>query len=258
MASNLINRLVLKNHCTISPAIFYWGTPVVQISTENPDSTFNICPMSSAWWLGNRCMLGLGAISQTTLNLIRTKQCVLNLPSDTMADAVNAIARTTGSKDMLTATPDNPYNYFKRTNGYEYVPDKFGRAGLTPLKSDLVRPARIAECPAQMGAELVGVYDMMRDADTKGFIALEVKVIRTHVHEEIRMGGHPNQIDPDKWNPMIMSFQEFYGLTGRKLDKSILANIAEEKYRGFSNSAEVEETKDIDAAESGGINGIKK
>ena len=50
-------------------------------------------------------MLGLGAISQTTINLIRTKQSVLNLPSDNMADAVNALASTTGSSEILTAEP---------------------------------------------------------------------------------------------------------------------------------------------------------
>jgi flavin reductase (DIM6/NTAB) family NADH-FMN oxidoreductase RutF len=229
-----------SKHSTISPAIFYWGTPVVLITTENPDSTFNIAPMSSAWWLGNRCMLGLGAISQTTINLLRTKQCVLNLASDNMSDAINALARTTGSKEILTAEPGEGYKYFKRMNGYTYVQDKFGRAGLTPMVSDLVRPARIAECPAQMEAELVGVYKMMQDAETKGFIALEVKVLRTHVHQEIRMEGHENRIDPDKWHPMIMSFQELYGLKGKRVDESVLARIGEEEYRGFSNSAEIE------------------
>ncbi|OBU01115.1 hypothetical protein VE01_00873 [Pseudogymnoascus verrucosus] len=230
-----------SNHDTISPAIFYWGTPVVLITTENEDSTFNIAPMSSAFWLGNRCMLGLGGISQTTINLLRTKQCVLNLPSDDMTDAVNALARTTGSKEILTAQPGEGYKYFKRMNGYEYVPDKFGRAGLTPIQSDIVRPARIAECPAQMEAELVGVYEMARDADTKGFFTLEVRVVRTHVHREIRMEGSKNRIDPDKWRPMIMSFQELYGLKGKVVDESVLARIGEEEYRGFSNSVEVEE-----------------
>ncbi|OBT42014.1 hypothetical protein VE00_06636 [Pseudogymnoascus sp. WSF 3629] len=229
-----------SKHDTISPAIFYWGTPVVLITTENEDSTFNIAPISSAFWLGNRCMLGLGGISQTTINLLRTKQCVLNLPSDRMSDAVNALARTTGSKEILTAQPDEGYKYFKRMNGYEYVPDKFGRAGLTPIKSDIVGPARIAECPAQMEAELVGVYEMAQDTDTKGFFTLEVKVIRTHVHKEIRMEGSKNRIDPDKWRPMIMSFQELYGLKGKVVAESVLARIGEEEYRGFSNSIEIE------------------
>lgn len=227
---------------TISPPIFYWGTPVVLITTENEDGTSNIAPMSSAWWLGNRCMLGLGAISQTTINLIRTKQCVLNLASDNMAGAVNALAKTTGSKEMLTATKGSGYLYFKRMNGYEYVPDKFGHSGLTPVDSDLIRPPRISECPAQMEAELKGVYEMMQDAEMKGFIALEVKVLRTHVHEKIRMEGHANRIDPDKWHPLIMSFQELYGLGRKKTSQSILAEINEEEYRPFSNPVDDEAT----------------
>jgi hypothetical protein len=84
------------------------------------------------------------------------------------------------------------------------------------------------------------VHEMMQDADTKGFLALEVKVLRTHVHEGIRMEGFENRVDPGKWKPMIMSFQELYGLKGKKTDESVLANI-EEEYRGFSNATDVEE-----------------
>jgi len=39
---------------------------------------------------------------------------------------------------------------------------------------------------------------------------------------------------------MIMSFQDLYGLKGKKVDESVLARIGEEEYRGFSNAAEVE------------------
>jgi flavin reductase (DIM6/NTAB) family NADH-FMN oxidoreductase RutF len=234
----LLLGIILKMHQTISPAIFYWGTPVALITTENEDGTFNICPMSSAWWLGNRCMLGLGIVSQTTINLRRTKQCVINLPSDDMKDAVNALARTTGAANMVTAEPDTGYLYFKRMNGYNYVADKFGHANLTAQASELVRPARIAECPAQMEAELVDVYEMFQDSDAKGFLALEVKVLRTHVDDSIRMKSHKNRIDPDLWRPMIMSFQELYGLKEGKVAPSVLAQIQEEEYRPFSNPKE--------------------
>ncbi|KAJ5674200.1 hypothetical protein N7462_009639 [Penicillium macrosclerotiorum] len=222
---------------TISPPIFYWGTPVVLITTENEDGTSNIAPMSSAWWLGNRCMLGLASRSQTTINLIRTKQCVLNLASDNMAVAVNALARTTGSKKILDATEETG---FKRLNGYKYVPDKFGHSGLNPAASELVRPLRIAECPAQMEAELKGVYEMMQDTGGRRLLALEVKILRTHVHEKIRMAGHANRIDPDKWRPLIMSFQELYGLAPYKTSESILAKIDEEQYRVLSNPTDDE------------------
>src|SRR6201995_1316385 len=97
--------------------VLYFGTPVVLISTRNPDGTTNIAPMSSAWWLGQRCMLGLASTSQTTINLLRERQCVLNLASDDMAANINALARTTGSDPL----PD-----FKVMLGYRTEKDKFG------------------------------------------------------------------------------------------------------------------------------------
>lgn len=34
----------------IEPAILYFGTPVVLIGSTNEDGSFNLAPMSSAWW----------------------------------------------------------------------------------------------------------------------------------------------------------------------------------------------------------------
>ncbi len=82
---------------TIEPAILYFGTPVVLIGSSNEDGSPNLAPMSSAWWVGWRCMLGLASNSKTTENMLRTGECVLNLPSADLVDAVNRLARTTGS-----------------------------------------------------------------------------------------------------------------------------------------------------------------
>ena len=68
-------------HIPIEPSILYFGTPVVLVSTLNPDGSPNVAPISSAWWLGWNCMLGMGARSQTPQNLLRERECVLNLPS---------------------------------------------------------------------------------------------------------------------------------------------------------------------------------
>ena len=91
---------MIDRHVTIEPSILYLGTPVVLISTQNGDGTANLAPMSSAWWLGWRCMLGLQTASQTPQNMIRTGQCVLNLPTVGQADAVNRLARLTGTKEI--------------------------------------------------------------------------------------------------------------------------------------------------------------
>ena len=63
-------------HVSREPNILYFGTPVVLISTVNEDGSYNLAPMSSAFWLGWRCILGLGARSKTPQNMVRTGQCV--------------------------------------------------------------------------------------------------------------------------------------------------------------------------------------
>lgn len=79
----------------------------------------------------------------------------------------------------------------------------------------------------------MNVVEMMQDApDVKGaVVALEVKIIQTRVDEELRLEGHENRIDPDKWRPMIFCFREMYGLQSQKAAKSKQAEIQEERDR---------------------------
>ena len=108
----------------IEPAIFYFGTPVALIGSTNDDGSFNLAPMSSAWWVGWRCMLGLAANSKTTENMIRSGECVLNLPSAALVGAVDRLARTTGA---------DPVPPGKIMRGYRHARDKFGLCGLTAM-----------------------------------------------------------------------------------------------------------------------------
>lgn len=218
-----------EEHSTISPAILYWGSTVVLVSSLNEDGTTNIAPMSSAFWLGHCCLLGFGSGSKTPQNILRSKQCVLNLADDTMLDAVNLLAGTTGTEFPSAAKLDR---------GYRYVKDKWACSGLASEVSELVVPLRIKECPVQMECQLVSSHRLMQDApDRHGLLtAIEVRILRVHVLDKIRMPGHANRIDPDKWRPMILSFQEMYGLKSEKLGPSILGRIPEEKYRMITKS----------------------
>ena len=54
--------------------------------------------------------------------------------------------------------------------------------------------------------------------------------MRVHADSSILVPGDRDRIDPDKWRPLIMSFQHFYGLTPR-LQASTLATIPESAYR---------------------------
>lgn len=208
---------------TIEPAILYLGTPVVLISTQNEDGSHNLAPMSSAWWLGWRCFVGLGMDSKTPQNMIRTGECVLNLPSVHQAAAVDRLARLTGS---------DPVPPVKQYMGYAHERHKFTTAGMTATAAETVNAVRAAECPVQLEAVLVAQHPVMADMEgMSGFVgAFELRVTRVHVHADILMDGFDNRIDPDKWRPLIMSFQKFYGLTPQ-VHPSRLAEIPETLYR---------------------------
>jgi len=210
-------------HRTVDPAILYFGTPVVLVSTENEDGSANLAPMSSAWWLGKSCLLGFGARSKTPANLLRTGECVLNLPSVAQVAAVDRLARTTGS---------NPVPPHKVAMGYRFEPDKFGVAGLTAVPSELVRPPRVAECPVQLEAVLEGTHPLAAsDPDRQGkLVALEVAIRRVHVDESLLLAGFTDRIDPEAWRPLIMNFCQFFGL-GPKVHPSRLGEIPETAYR---------------------------
>jgi flavin reductase (DIM6/NTAB) family NADH-FMN oxidoreductase RutF len=206
-------------HLTCDPAILYFGTPVVLVSSTNEDGTPNLAPISSAWWLGKQCVLGFGARSKTPANILRTKQCVLNLPSVHQVAAVDLLAKTTGS---------DPVPPHKRAMGYRHEKAKFACAGLTPVASELVAPPRVLECPVHLEAVLEAPHPLENGGQR--LLALEVRVVRVHLDESILMAGHPNRVDPEKWRPLLMSFCEFFGLAG-KLQHSTLAEIPEEAYR---------------------------
>src|SRR5215470_17792284 len=138
-------------HVTSEPAILYFGTPVALISTVNEDSSYNLAPMSSVFWLGWRCILGLDASSKTPQNLIRAGECVLNLPSEREAVAVDRLALTTGS---------NPVPPRKLKRGYRYEPDKLVLSGFTAAPSHTVAPPRVRECPIQLEAVVESVRDL--------------------------------------------------------------------------------------------------
>lgn len=67
-------------------------------------------------------------------------------------------------------------------------------------------------------------------AQRGNIICIEVRIQRVHLDESILMSGESNRVDPDKWRPLIMSFQEFYGL-GKQLHDSTLGKISESMYR---------------------------
>ncbi|MBZ0091643.1 MAG: flavin reductase [Sulfuricellaceae bacterium] len=121
-------------------------------------------------------MLGLAASSKTTQNMIRTGECVLNLPFIKELAAVNRLARTTGS---------NPVSESKKRKGYRHESDKFGIAGLTPVASETVAAPRVRECPVRLEAVLEATHGIAEDdpAQRGNLVCIEVRIQRERVND---------------------------------------------------------------------------
>jgi flavin reductase (DIM6/NTAB) family NADH-FMN oxidoreductase RutF len=197
----------------IEPKILYFGTPVALISSLNEDGSTNLAPMSSFWTLGWTLMLGLLDETKTAENMERHAECVVNVPSPDMWPAVEKLA-------PLTAK--NPVPQLK-TSQFRFVADKFDAAGLSPLASEIVQPARVAECPVHMEAKVNRMQRMNgeRLEQLGGGVAAEVEIIRVHVAEEFVLGE--NYIDPHKWSPLIYNFRHYFRLAENELGKTFRA-----------------------------------
>lgn len=204
-------------HIEITPSVLYVGTPVALITSLNPDGTTNISPMSSAWMLFDRVVLGMTSTSKGRENAVRDRQIVINFPSSDLWPKVEAIARGTGR---------DPVPAHKEKIGYRFEPEKFEVSGFTPQESTVVRPLRIAECPIQFEAEVVAWHEPGGDWPhdrPEAFQIVEAKVVRVHAHRDIVVPG-TNHIDTAKWQPLLYVFRHYFG-TGPDLARTFKAEI---------------------------------
>lgn len=210
-------------HQSSETSILYFGTPVVLISSENENGSYNLAPISSAFWLGWRCIIGIGTNTKTAQNLIRTRECVLNLPSVNEASAVNRLALLTGC---------NPVPERKKLKGYRFEPDKFKIAGVTPMNSEIVSIPSVKECPVHLEAVVTSVNPIGEDDEAlkNRIVNIELKIVKVRLDQSILLNDDPNYVDPDKWRPLIMSFQQFYGL-GNQVYPSALSQIPQHLYK---------------------------
>ncbi|WP_405444714.1 flavin reductase family protein [Streptomyces achromogenes] len=189
--------MTTDTHRVIRPSILYFGTPVVLLTTENEDGTFNLAPISSAWALGQHIVLGLGSESQTARNLAARSELVINVASPELWEQVERLAPLTGA---------DPVPESKRAV-YRYEPDKFAAAGLTPTASHIVKPPRVTECALQLEARARA----LTPGGAGLFFSVECEVLRVHADESIVVPG-THHIDPALWSPLIYNFRHYHGL----------------------------------------------
>lgn len=136
-----------------------------------PYSFFNaICSNPPCICFATGFRAGTGSAKDTLQNIRQTGEFVVNIVSESMAEAMNL------------------------TSG-EYAPevDEFEVSGLTPVPSDLVKPARVAESLVQMECRLQQIV-VVSDRPSGGALVIG-EVIRFHIDDEIIDNF---RIDPDK------------------------------------------------------------
>ncbi len=209
-------------HTNIEPSILYFGTPVILLSTLNEDGSTNIAPISSVWWLGWSCMIGLDATSKSTENLKRNGECILNLASGDLAPKVNKLALLTGSE----AIP-----LHKKMLGYKHSKNKFIHSGFTPQENGTGKLSAITECPIHLHARVNTISEFGQGDERMAVPAysIELNIKTVSAVPSVLMEGSNNKIDPNKWNPLIMNFREFFSLSAQ-LNESRLARKPEALY----------------------------
>ncbi len=182
-------------HRVIEPSVLYVGTPVYLVSTVNPDGTPNLAPASSHFALGRTIVLGLEEGGQSLDNVRRLPEITVNFPSASQWQHVERLAGVTGRNPV----PEN------KAAAYSFESQKFERAGLTPVASDLVAAPRVSEAPIQLEARVMRVAPAMNGA----FGIVEAEVVRVHAANEIAVAG-TNHLDPEAWHPLIYAYRHFF------------------------------------------------
>lgn len=180
------------------PTMFYYGFPVVLLTTTDKDGNADVTPISSTFTLGANAVIALVKLNKAYHNVMEVPEVVFNLPTAAMWEKVEVIAPYTAQN------PVPPQKMGK----YTYTDDKFSIGGFTQLPSEKVRPPRIAECPIQAEAKVKNVND--RDA----YVLVELEFVQVHAEDHLVMEG--NKINPLEWEPLIYNFKHYYGLGEHK------------------------------------------
>jgi flavin reductase (DIM6/NTAB) family NADH-FMN oxidoreductase RutF len=100
-----------------------------------------------------------GKKKDTLLNAESTREFVINVVTEELAEAMN-----------LTSPP------------YPHEVSEFGKAGLTPVKADIIKAPLVGESPVNMECRVIQIIDFGKAPTVYSFIIGEV--LRVHVRDK--------------------------------------------------------------------------
>ncbi len=158
----LVSTISRDGVANLAPFSFFSG-----VGSAPPTVLF--CPALRPSDLAGKDQAGKGEKKDTLRNVEETGEFVINVVSEAIAAAANAAS--------LEAPPEV---------------DEFSVAGLTPVPSQVVRPFRVGESPAQMECKLLQVI-YTGHAPASGVIVLG-EIVRFHARASLVKNF---RVDPD-------------------------------------------------------------
>jgi len=143
--------------------------PIAFVSSVNPNGILNLAPFSFFMGVGhNPPSLAFsvthrgsdGTLKDTTANISATKEFVVNVVTEEIAEQMNITAAEFSSEV-----------------------DEFQISGFTPIPSDIVKPPRVKESPVNMECKLIQIVNV-GDVQ-KGSSIIIGEIIRFHVEEKL-------------------------------------------------------------------------
>ena len=152
--------------------------PIAFVSTVGEDGIYNVAPYSYFTAISNRPMIvgfslgrkKKGVKKDTLVNIESTKEYGINVVSEDLAISMN-----------------------KAAAAYPPHVDEFEKAGLTPVKSDIIQAPLVEESPVNMECRLIQNLKFGDEPVYTNFIIGEV--VRIHINEEYILD---DQIQPNK------------------------------------------------------------
>jgi flavin reductase (DIM6/NTAB) family NADH-FMN oxidoreductase RutF len=150
--------------------------PVALVSTVDRNGAANLAPFSF--------FTGVGSNPPTVLfcPVVRSRSTIADGDPDLRKDTLRNVEET---GEFVINVVSEAISGAANTTAAEVPPevDEFVLSGLTPQASDVVRPARVAESPAQMECKLLQVIYTSRDPGA-GVVVLG-EIVRFHVRRDL-------------------------------------------------------------------------
>jgi flavin reductase (DIM6/NTAB) family NADH-FMN oxidoreductase RutF len=165
------------------------------VSTINRNRSPLLSAVVPADIYGLRVTLDLPWQSTTANNLMRTGECVINLPGAETIAAIECLAQTVTSID---------FNFSQVVVGGRLTP-----AHMTLVPSEAVSALRALECPMQLEARIESGIDMMareRIVPLDKSLTFGLNVLRVHVDASVVL----SVARPNMWTPLMKCLREAY------------------------------------------------